>query len=322
MSTTVAGPSLITRLTGWTLQPLALRRLALASVIVNVGIVVTGGAVRLTNSGLGCPTWPACSGSDPLPTHEFGIHKAVEFSNRMLTFVVGVVLVLTLIAAWRQRTERRLATLAFLGVPAQAVLGGIVVLTNLNPWLVAPHFLLSAVIIAITFVLWTRISGVQVVAAPTPVLWLARGLAVVTALVLVAGTVVTGTGPHAGDPDKNGRIHRIHLSTSGATQLHADLVMVLVGLTVGLVALSYALSSAGVLRRAVLVMLGVVLAQGVIGYTQYFLHVPALLVGFHMLGACLVWLAALRVLLVVDPRLATPAGVRDSGAVAAPRPVG
>jgi cytochrome c oxidase assembly protein subunit 15 len=145
----------------------------------------------------------------------------------------------------------------------------------------------------------------------------------VTAAVLVAGTVVTGTGPHAGDPDKNGRIHRIHLSTSGATQLHADLVMVLVGLTLGLVALTYALSSVVVLRRSVLVLLGVVLAQGVIGYTQYFLHVPALLVGFHMLGACLVWLAALRVLFTVEPRAAAePAALRAADAVAAPRPAG
>jgi len=313
---------LLSRLTGWSLDPVALRRLALVSVIVNVGIVVTGGAVRLTNSGLGCPTWPACSGSDPLPTHEFGIHKAVEFSNRMLTFVVAAALALTLIAAWRQRTEVRLALLAFLGVPAQAVLGGIVVLTNLNPWLVAPHFLLSAVIIAITFLLWTRLTGVAAVPAAPAVVWLARGLAGVTGLVLVLGTVVTGTGPHAGDPDKNGRIHRIHFSTSAATQLHADLVMVLVGLTLGLVALTYALSAVAALRRAVLLLLGIVLAQGVIGYTQYFLHVPALLVGFHMLGACLVWLAALRVLLLVDRRKVATDSVTAAGAAAAPRPAG
>jgi cytochrome c oxidase assembly protein subunit 15 len=324
VSTPLAATSVTNRLTAWTLSRTALQRLALVSVIVNVGIVVTGGAVRLTNSGLGCPTWPACSGSDPLPTHEFGIHKAVEFSNRMLTFVVGVALVLTLIAAWRQRTERRLAVLAFLGVPAQAVLGGIVVLTNLNPWLVAPHFLLSTVIIAITFLLWWRVTGHESIGAAPPVLWLSRALAAVTGLVLVLGTVVTGTGPHAGDPDKNGRIHRIHLSTSGATQLHADLVMVLVGLTVGLVALTFALESAAPLRRSVLVLLGVVLAQGVIGYTQYFLHVPALLVGFHMLGACLVWLAALRVLLGADVSLGlrTVGGVRAAGAASALRPAG
>ena len=319
----MARPTLVERLTGWTLAPLALRRLALASVIVNVAIVVTGGAVRLTNSGLGCPTWPACSGSDPIPTHEFGIHRAIEFSNRMLTFVVGAVLVLTLIAAWRQRTERRLAMLAFLGVPAQAVLGGIVVLTDLNPWLVAPHFLLSTAIVATTYLLWWRVSRQPQVGAPVAVTVLARVLAAVTAAVLVLGTVVTGTGPHAGDPDKNGRIHRIHLSTSGVTQLHADLVMVLIGLTVGVVALTYALSTAPVLRQAALVLLGVVLAQGVVGYTQYFLHVPAGLVAVHMLGACLVWLAALRVLFLLEPRAVAARGAATTaGAVAAPRPAG
>ena len=317
VGTAMARPALLERLTGWTMDPLALRRLAATSVVVNVAIVVTGGAVRLSNSGLGCPTWPACSGSDPIPTHEFGVHKAIEFSNRMLTFVVGAVLVLTLIAAWRQNTERRLALVAFLGVPAQALLGGIVVLTDLNPLVVAPHFLLSAVIVAVTFLLWWRVSAQPVVTAPSAVIGLSRALAAVTAAVLVAGTVVTGTGPHAGDPDKNGRVHRIHLSTAGATQFHADLVMVLVGLTVGLVALTYAVASVAALRRGVLVLLGVVLAQGIIGYTQYFLHVPALLVGFHMLGACLVWLAALRVLFMVEPRAVA---LRAAGAVAAPRP--
>jgi cytochrome c oxidase assembly protein subunit 15 len=122
-------------------------------------------------------------------------------------------------------------------------------------------------------------------------------LAAVTALVLVAGTIVTGAGPHAGDL-KNGRVHRIHLSIAGLAQLHADLVMVLIGLTIGVLALAYAVQAAA-LRRAAAVLLGVELAQGVIGYTQYFLHVPPLLVGLHMLGACLVWLAALRVLLTV-----------------------
>ncbi|MDT4936819.1 MAG: heme a synthase [Pseudonocardiales bacterium] len=296
-------PARRSRWLGWTTSRLALRRLAAASVVVNVLIVVTGGAVRLTNSGLGCPTWPSCSGSDPLPTHEFGIHKAIEFGNRSLTFIVGAVLLLTLVAAWRQRQERRLALIAFLGVPAQAVLGGIVVLTNLNPWLVAPHFLLSEAIVAVTGLLWWRVTR-QPAAAPGPptVTVFARGLAVITALVLTFGTVVTGTGPHAGDPDKNGRIHRIHLSTSGVTQLHADAVMVLIGATIGMVALAFALRVGLRFRRAVLLLLGIELAQGAIGYTQYFLHVPALLVAFHMFGACLVWLAALQVLFLVEPR--------------------
>jgi cytochrome c oxidase assembly protein subunit 15 len=285
-------------------SPTALRRLALASVVVNVLIVVTGGAVRLTDSGLGCPSWPACSGSDPIPTHEFGIHKAIEFGNRTLTFVVGAVVLLTLLAAWRQRREARLALLAFLGIPAQAVLGGIVVLTELNPWLVALHFLLSAAIVAVTFLLWWRVAGrsAAAVAAPRSATLLARGIAALAAGVLALGTIVTGTGPHAGDPDENGRIHRIHLSTAAMAQLHADAVMVLIGATLGMLALTYALHLAAPVRRAAAGLLAVELAQGVIGYTQYFLHVPALLVAFHMLGACLVWLAALSLTLLLRPR--------------------
>ena len=121
----------------WLREPAALRRLALASVVVNVGIVVTGGAVRLTGSGLGCPTWPRCSGDRLVPTDKLGVHGAIEFTNRTLTIVVGLTLLLTFAAAWIQRRHRGLAFIALLGIPAQAVLGGIVVLTDLNPWLVA-----------------------------------------------------------------------------------------------------------------------------------------------------------------------------------------
>ena len=287
-------------------EPATLRWLALASVAVNVGIVVTGGAVRLTNSGLGCPTWPRCNGSDLVPNHKLGINGAIEFTNRTLTFVVGLTLALTLFVAWRQRRQVGLAGLALAGVPAQAVLGGIVVLTDLNPWLVALHFLLSASIIAVTFLLWWRVSDQPSVVVPVPARWFVAGLGTVAALVLVAGTVVTGAGPHAGDL-KHGRVHRIDLPIAGLAQLHADLVMVLIGLTVGVVALGYALRLAP-LRRAGLILLGVELAQGVIGYAQYFLNVPPLLVGLHMLGACLVWLAALRVFLTVTTER-TPAAL-------------
>jgi cytochrome c oxidase assembly protein subunit 15 len=289
------------RLLGWSASPLALRRLAVASVVVNVGIVVTGGAVRLTNSGLGCPTWPNCTGSDLVPTNRLGIHSAIEFTNRTLTFVVGLTLLLTLIAAWRQHRERGLALLAFLGVPAQAVLGGIVVLTDLNPWLVAAHFLLSAAIIALTMALWWRVSDRSAVVVPAAATLLGRGLTGLAALVLAAGTVVTGTGPHAGDLDVDGRLHRIRLSTAGVAQFHADLVMLLIGASVGMLAATYALRLPLAVRRAAAVLVAVELAQGVIGYIQYFLHVPPLLVLLHMFGACLVWIAVLRVWLLVDP---------------------
>jgi heme a synthase len=283
------------RVGDWTRSASTLRRLALASVVVNVGIVVTGGAVRLTGSGLGCPTWPRCSGGRLVPNDRLGAHGAIEFTNRTLTFVVGVTLLLTLIVAWRQRRHAGLALLALLGVPAQALLGGVVVLTDLNPWLVAAHFLLSAAIIAATFLLWWRVAAPATVQVPWAAQLLTRALVGTAALVLAAGTVVTGAGPHAGDLT-DGTVRRIDLPIAGLAQLHADLVMVLVGLTVGVLALAAAVHAAA-LRKVATVLLAVELAQGVVGYTQYFLHVPPLLVGLHMFGACLVWLGALGVLL-------------------------
>jgi cytochrome c oxidase assembly protein subunit 15 len=285
----------------WTTSPVALTRLAATSVAVNVLIVVTGGIVRLTNSGLGCPTWPKCSDASLVPRHRIGIHQVIEFGNRTLTIVIVAVLLATLVAAWRQHRERRLAAVALATIPAQAVLGGIVVLTDLNPWLVALHFLLSMAIIAITALLWWRVAHRAVLSVPPPARLLALVTTLVAAGVLSLGTVVTGSGPHAGDL-KNGKLHRIHVSSAGIAQAHADAVMVLIGLTAGLLALTYAVRAAQSVRIAAAALLGVELAQGVIGYTQYFLHVPAVLVGFHMFGACLVWLAALQVLFLVEPR--------------------
>jgi cytochrome c oxidase assembly protein subunit 15 len=275
-------------------QPVTLRRLALAAVLVNVLIVVTGGAVRLTGSGLGCPTWPSCTDSSLTPTHAYAIHGIIEFTNRQLTFLVSLVVLATLAAAVLGRRQVRLAVLLAASIPAQAVLGGITVLTKLNPWFVAAHFLLSIAIIAVAFLLWWRVRSEPVPAVAGPALrtagWL---LLAVTALVLAVGTVVTGSGPHAGD---KGATHRIQLSPSSVAQLHADLVMLLIGLTVGFVLLARAAGADAGTRRAGHRLLAVELGQGLIGFVQYFTHVPALLVGLHMLGACLVWLAALEVL--------------------------
>lgn len=287
------------RVLAWFASPRVLRELAFASVVANVVIVVTGGAVRLTASGLGCPTWPKCTGVSLTPTRAHSFHSVIEFTNRQLTFVLGLIAVLTLLAAYRQRRELTLATVAFLGIPAQAIMGGITVLTDLNPWTVAAHFLLSMSIIAVTTVLWWRLRSA---AEPgfTPAVVLARLIVLTAVVVLALGTVVTGTGPHAGD---KGATHRIALSPSGVAQLHADAVWVLVGLTVGLVVLLRATGAGGAVRQAAWWLLGVELAQGLIGYVQYFTHVPAGLVVVHMLGACLVWIAALRVLLTAQPAL-------------------
>jgi heme a synthase len=285
------------RVLTWLGSRRVLRELALASVVANVVIVVTGGAVRLTASGLGCPTWPKCTGASLTPTRAHSFHGVIEFTNRQLTFVLGLIAVVTLLAAYRQRRELPLALIAFLGIPAQAIMGGITVLTDLNPWTVAAHFLLSMSIIAVTTLLWWRLrDAAQPGFAPAVVL--ARLIVVAAVTVLALGTVVTGTGPHAGD---KGATHRIGLSPSGVAQLHADAVMVLIGLTIGLVLLLRVTGAGTAARRAAWWLLGVELAQGVIGYVQYFTHVPSGLVVVHMLGACLVWIAALLVLLTVQP---------------------
>ena len=294
----------------WACRPVVLRRLALATLVANVAIVVTGGAVRLTGSGLGCPTWPSCTDASLTPTREYAAHGVIEFANRQLTFVLGVLVLATLVAAVLARRQIRLAALVAASIPAQAVLGGITVLTHLNPWTVAAHFLLSMLIIAAAFALWWRLrdedgvpGGGAVSTAPGMALRTAAWLIVaLTAAVLAVGTVVTGSGPHAGD---KGATHRIGFDPAAVSQLHADLVMLLIGISLGLAVLAQAAGASYRLRRAGWLLVAVELGQGLIGFVQYFTHVPAVLVGLHMLGACLVWLAALTVLaraLAAGPR--------------------
>lgn len=296
----------------------ALRRFALWSVITNVIIVVTGGVVRLTNSGLGCPTWPRCTDATLTPTKAYSYHGIIEFGNRQITFIVAFFAIATWLVALARREQRRLALLAVLSIPAQAVLGGITVRTHLNPWAVGGHFMLSMAVLFVTFWLWWRVRDSPPAAlVPRPAVVLAELTALAALVVLALGTVVTGAGPHAGSLSEDGKVHRNGLKISSMAQLHADSVWILVGLSIGLLALGYALHTTAVVRRAAWVLVLVELGQGVIGYTQYFLHVPPVLVGFHMLGACLVWLAALYVLALVEPRAAAAAPA--PGAAAAVR---
>jgi cytochrome c oxidase assembly protein subunit 15 len=269
-------------------NPSVVSRIALANVVANGVIVVTGGAVRLTGSGLGCPTWPECTAGSITPTAELAGHGVIEFSNRMLTYVLTVVAVATVVAVFRsgRRDLRRLAVLSFLGIPAQALLGGVTVLTGLNPWTVAAHFLVSSALVALATVLWlrSREPGVGQLVVRRPFAQLASGIAVTVAAVLVVGTVVTGSGPHSGDPEAG----RTGFDPQLVSQLHADLVFLLVGLTVALLVALAATDSPGRVRRAVRDLLIVELLQGVIGYVQYFTHLPALLVVLHMAGAVLI----------------------------------
>jgi cytochrome c oxidase assembly protein subunit 15 len=274
-----------------------LRPVLITNLVLEVGIVVTGGLVRLTGSGLGCPTWPQCvPGSfTPVPHQEQGVHKLIEFGNRTLTSVVGICAILVILAVWRwapeRRTLRRLSFLPLLGVVAQALLGGITVLTHLHPATVALHFLLSMLIVLVSALLVQRAGEGDAVATQlvrSEVSLLARVTAGLGVVVLALGTVVTGSGPHSGDA-----VHptRFGFDPRSVSWLHADAVMLFVGLVVA-VLVAVRLSTAEERpRRTWLAVLVVTLAQGLVGYTQYFTGLPEALVAVHMLGACLLVVA-------------------------------
>jgi cytochrome c oxidase assembly protein subunit 15 len=277
------------------------RRFAVAGIVANTVIMSTGAAVRLSSSGLGCPDWPRCSKADVVASHNAGqtlLNTWIEFGNRLLNFPLVAITALVFIAAWRLSPRRKdllwLAAIQPLGVVAQAVIGGIVVLTKLNPAAVSVHFLLSASMVAASVLLYARCTSFDdaaddAVPARRDLRVLAALLVAVTAAMLAAGTVVTGTGPLAGHADTP----RYHLPLEGVTQFHADIGWLMGGLVVALV-LGMRLSGAG--RRAmrtgwiVLVGLGV---QGTLGYIQYFNHLPAGLVWVHVTTAVMLWIAVL-----------------------------
>src|SRR3954468_5437345 len=260
--------------------------LAWATLVANMLLVVTGGAVRLTGSGLGCPTWPRCTDASFRPHGELSLHQAIEFGNRTLTFVLTAIAIATFVVMWRtgRRDLRVMSLITGLGIPAQAIVGGITVLTDLNPWVVSLHLLVSLAIIGVAVRLLLSVPAPLPVARSGPVVWLAWATFAAAWAVLYVGTVVTGSGPHAGDADsaRNG------LSPLQMSQLHADLVFLFVGLTLGLLFAVVATGAPASTRRVVVVLLVVELAQGAIGFVQYFTDLPVVLVGFHMLGAALV----------------------------------
>jgi cytochrome c oxidase assembly protein subunit 15 len=293
------------------------RRTYTALVWAQCVIVFTGGLVRLTGSGLGCPTWPECVGGSvtPIRHQAQGFHSEIEFANRLLTFALLVVVAGSVLVALRRWPRRRpltwLAWGGIIGVFAQAVLGGITVRTKLNPLSVAAHFLLSMVLIAVAVALQQRAQdegdGPPRSDVRIEVRRLAQLLIPVAAAILVLGTLVTGSGPHAGDADT----HRLDIDPRTIAWLHADTVMLFVGL-IAATWLGLRLTDAPErAQRRVLVLLGVVLAQGVVGYVQYFTGVPGGLVAIHVAGACAVWVATLRVTYALRTRppvrrLATP----------------
>ncbi|MEU5145314.1 COX15/CtaA family protein [Streptomyces sp. NPDC021139] len=290
----------------WTPHPRTVQRAALIALAMAVVIVVTGGAVRLTGSGLGCPTWPKCTDDSLTTTSAMGFHGVIEFGNRMLTYVLCAAVGWAIIAARSQKPYRRSVTrlgwLQFWIVMGNAVLGGIVVLVGLNPYTVAAHFLLSTALIAVATVMWQRTREGD--AAPRPLvgkavqqlMWV---LTAVSVLLIAVGTLVTGAGPHAGDSSD---VPRMPLDWEMISKVHAVLAWIVVTLTFALWFVLKAVDAPkGPLARTRDLFL-VLLAQGVIGYVQYFTDLPEVLVGLHMLGSCLVWIAVLRVLLALRER--------------------
>jgi cytochrome c oxidase assembly protein subunit 15 len=304
-------------------------RLAYLTLAANVTIVLTGGAVRLTGSGLGCPTWPECTeGSDGrdgsfVPRGEIDMHGVIEFGNRLLTFGLSAVAIATFVVMWRLRSTRptlwRLALVLGLGIPAQALIGGLTVLTDLNPWIVAGHLLVSMALISLSVLLVRRVGepdGPALPTVPRPAVLLVGATYVATWVVVYLGTVVTGSGPHAGDEDapRNG------LDPESMSQLHTDAVFLLVGLTVGCVLATWALDAPAPLQRAVRWLLAIELAQGVVGVVQYATDLPIALVALHLLGASAIVAAATWALLQtrergpVDPHADPPGLTRSSEA--------
>jgi cytochrome c oxidase assembly protein subunit 15 len=275
-----------------------LRRLAWATLVANLLLIVTGGAVRLTGSGLGCPTWPRCTDRSFTPHGTIGPHQLVEFGNRTLTFVLVAIAVATFVAARQAARQQhrpdllRLSVLLACAIPAQAVLGGITVLTDLNPWIVSLHLVVSLAIVSVAVLFLYRLDHPPVPPARGVVPTLAWTTYAVTWAVLYAGTVVTGSGPHAGDASspRNG------LDPLDVSQFHADLVFLLIGLTVGM---WFALRATGGDVRPVSSLAAVEVLQAIVGFVQYFSGLPVGVVMLHMLGAGLVVAAATWLLVSV-----------------------
>lgn len=294
-----------------------MRRIALAGILASAGIILTGAAVRLSQSGLGCPDWPACTSHSLVAAGATGdtlIHRWIEFGNRLVTVAIFVIAVLVCIAGWRFTdgvTGRRrdlvwLASAQPAAILAQAVLGGIVVLTKLNPVWVSVHFLASIALVAAAVALYVRCqegTGPARLLVRPELRLLAAGVVGVLALMLTAGTVVTGTGPLAGGRLADGSpVPRYHLSLAAVTQLHADIGWLLAGLVT---ALLLGLRFSAVPPRAARLgwlLLALIGAQGVVGYTQYFTGLPAGLVWVHVCGAVLIWITALLLLFSLRDR--------------------
>jgi cytochrome c oxidase assembly protein subunit 15 len=267
--------------------------------VFQTGIVLTGATVRITGSGLGCPTWPECTYGSYTPVAgqaEGAFHAWIEFGNRLLTFLLLFAAVAVVIYAIRKARRDLIwrALLQVLGILGQGVIGGITVLTDLNPLAVASHFILSIFLIAgaVSIVARGRSPLISVRPTETKVKILAQAQVLLTFVVIVIGTLVTGSGPHAGDLDAP----RLKLDERAISWLHADAVIALLGVSLALLVLSEISPET---KRRIKIFFAVTLAQGLIGYIQYVTGLPELLVIVHVLGSTLVWIASWRIWLSI-----------------------
>ncbi|MGW2508767.1 COX15/CtaA family protein [Streptomyces scopuliridis] len=297
----------------WTPSPRTLQRAALTAVLMSVVIIVTGGAVRLTGSGLGCDTWPKCTDDSLFATPEQGLHGAIEFGNRMLTYVLCAAVGWAIIAARstkpRRRGLTRLAWSQFWIVMGNAVIGGITVWMDLNPWTVAGHFFLASTLLTVTTLTWLRTregDGAPRPRVPRPVRRLSWALVGAAVVLIAAGTAVTGSGPHAGDSSD---VPRMPFDWATTAHVHAVFAWVVCALAVAMWLVLRVVDAPADTRARARELLLVLLAQGGIGYVQFFTDLPEVLVGAHMLGSCLVWIAVLRLAMSLRERPRTAAEI-------------
>ena len=305
-----------------TVSPSTSHRLDVLALVLTAVIVVTGAAVRLTGSGLGCSDWPECSVGHLIPALQF--HGLVEFGNRLVTVVLTIAVAAAFLGSVFRRPRRRdlvwLSGGLVAGVLAQAVLGGIVVYTKLNPYLVMVHFYATMLLLVDAVVLVHRSSrdyspGSGHLLVPRSLIRLYYGLLALLAVVIGAGTATTGAGPHAGDTTGQQVAKRIPVALRDMAELHSSLALLLIGVTIGLVVALHTVDVPERVRRAGRILVAVMVAQAAVGYAQYFSHLPALLVEVHLVGVTALVIGAIQTFLTCTyhaPETVPATLVRDS----------
>jgi heme a synthase len=276
------------------------KRLLYANLIAQSGIILTGAIVRLTGSGLGCPTWPQCAEGSFTPTaaQAEGFHKWIEFGNRLLTFVLAGIAIAVLIYGIKKFRDNRalllLSIAPLVGTVFQAVLGGITVLTQLNPFTVMAHFLVSILLVALAVTLIWKAENPQPTVAsrtlPATGHYLVQTTFGVGLIVIILGTITTGSGPHSGDTEAA----RFNLDVRNMAWLHADAVWLFMGLLIGSLVLTKVVKASGVLIKNLQIVLIISLIQGFVGYSQWFSGLPWALVAVHVALAVILWIFLTR----------------------------